>query len=589
MKNIHILLYSLVFITISGCSDDILDKLPKESLVEETVFTSNQNFETFSWGFYDVFEGYDLSKFNAEFKGDLMLKGNGNQGDSWLWQRETVPTNSGLWNNSYTNIRRANIMLQNVDKDFLTETESQHWEGVGLFFRAINHINLLVEFGEVPWISTVLTDQSEELFGPRTPRDDLAQNILNDLLTAEAHIRANTNNTIDKNVVRALISRFGLFEGTWRKYHSLGDANTYLQASVAASTQLIADHPSLISKYDLVFNSESLSGQPGILLFKDYVPTQLTNAAASRHRNSAGNWDLTKKAVDKYLLLDGQTRWTSPLFDGDHDPYGEFRNRDRRLYTTTTTPFQVVTNGNSSNTWSYHSNPKFREYLDFMDNFSDPDHKAGPTSNWNAFVIKAEPHFRLFNGGQGFNVTYSGYRSHKFYNQLNTGIQNNDDADAPIFRMGEILVNHAEATFELGLFTQTVADETINKLRVRGEVAALTLGNIAVDPTRDADVPEVLWEIRRERAIELMMEGFRPDDIRRWKKFVKYGSEEKLGRWVKNSDYGNKLPIQGGDSQGYVSPYGVPPGVPEYYYLAPIPSNQIVLNPNLKQNPGWDQ
>ncbi len=588
MKNIHILLYSLILITVSGCSDDILDKLPKESLVEETVFTSNQNFETFSWGFYDVFEGYDLSRFSAEFKGDLMVKSNGNQGDSWLWQRETVPTNSGLWNNSYTNIRRANIMLQNVDKDFLTETERNHWEGVGLFFRAINHINLLVEFGEVPWISSVLTDQSEELFAPRTPRDKLAQNILNDLLTAEEGIRANTNNTIDKDVVRALISRFGLFEGTWRKYHSLGDANTYLQASVAASTKLIADHPSLISKYDLVFNSESLSGQPGILLYKDYVATQITSSAASRHRNSAGNWDLTKKALDLYLCIDGQSRWTSPLFDGDQDAYDEFRNRDRRLYVTTTTPFKVVTSGNSSNTWDYDPNPKHREYLDFMDTFSDPAHKAGPTSNWNGFIIKSEPHFRLFNGGQGFNVTYSGYRSHKYYNQLNTGIQNDDAADAPIFRMGEILVNHAEAVFELGLFTQTVADETINKLRVRGQVAALTLGSMASDPTRDSDVSEVLWEIRRERAIELMMEGFRPDDIRRWKKFVKYGSEEKLGRWVKNSDYGNKLPIQGGVAIGYVSPFGVPPGVPEYYYLAPIPSNQIVLNPNLVQNPGWE-
>lgn len=586
MKNIYILFCSIVFIAASGCSDDILDKLPKDSLVEETAFTSNQNFETYSWGFYSVFEGYDLSKFNREFKGDLMLQGNGNQGDAWLWQRVTVPTESDLWTNSYKNIRRANIMLRNVDNGALSETEKNHWEGVGLFFRAYNYINLIVEYGEVPWIAKVLNDESEELSAPRTPRDELGQNILNDLLKAEEIIRADAGNTIDKDVVRALISRFGLFEGTWRKYHTLGNSETYLQASVDASSQLIENNPSLIDKYDLVFNSESLSGQPGILLYKQYISGELTQIITSRHRNSAGNWDLTRKGVDQYLCLDGQTRWTSPLFDGDKDPYDEFRNRDRRLYTTTTVPYKVVA-VNNSNVWSYETNPKFREYLDFMDVFSDPKHKAGPNSNWNGFIVKEEPHYRLFNLGQGYNVTYTGYRSHKYYNQLNTGIQNQDFADAPIFRMGEILVNHAEATFELGQFTQTTADATINKLRIRGEVAPLVIGNISEDPTRDSDVPEILWEIRRERAVELMMEGFRPDDIRRWKKFVQYGSEEKLGRWVNGADYGDKLPIQGGASQGYISPYGVPTGVPEYYYLAPIPSNQIVLNPNLKQNPGW--
>ncbi len=586
MKKIHILLVLISFMAGSSCSTDILDKLPKDSLVEETAFTSSQNFETFSWSFYNVFEGYDLGKFDREFKGDLMVPGNGSQGNAWLWQRITVPTTSDLWNNSYKNIRTTNIMLRNVDNGALSLSERNHWEGVGLFFRAYNFINLIKEYGEVPWITTVLNDESEDLFASRTSRDELAQNILKDLLRAEEIIKVDAGNTIDQDVVRALISRFGLFEGTWRKYHGLNNSEIYLKESINASSKLIEKNTTLISKYDLVFNSASLLNQPGILLYKDYVTGQLTQSITSRHRNSAGNWDLTKKAVDQYLCLDGQTRWTSPLFDGDKDPYDEFRNRDRRLYTTTTVPYKVVAN-NSSEDWSYESDPKYREYLDFMDVFSDPTHKAGPNSNWNGFIVKTEPHFRLFNVGQGFNVTYTGYRSHKYYNQLNTGIQNQDFADAPIFRMGEILINHAEATFEMGEFTQTIADVTINKLRERGQVAHLNLGNIVEDPTRDIDVSVVLWEIRRERAVELMMEGFRPDDIRRWKKFVEYGSQEKLGRWVNGSEYGDKLPIQGGASSGYVSPYNVPPGVPEHYYLAPIPSNQIVLNPNLKQNPGW--
>ena len=112
--------------------------------------------------------------------------------------------------------------------------------------------------------------------------------------------------------------------------------------------------------------------------------------------------------------------------------------------------------------------------------------------------------------------------------------------------------------FELGQFTQEIADQTINPLRARGNVAPLDLANIPADPTIDADVDPALWEIRRERGIEFLTEGLgRVFDIKRWKKLVEYGGQEKLGRWVKNSDYGNNLPIQNGADEGYVAPFGV--------------------------------
>ena len=97
-----------------------------------------------------------------------------------------------------------------------------------------------------------------------------------------------------------------------------------------------------------------------------------------------------------------------------------------------------------------------------------------------------------------------------------------------------------------------------------------------------------MWEIRRERFVEFFGEGFgRAYDIKRWKKLVEYGAEEKVGRWIKKSDYNGKVPIVGGGDEGYVKVFGTPPGVPEYYYLEPLPSNEIVMNKNLDQNPGW--
>lgn len=593
MKKIYTRVIILLTFIGSSCSDEILEKLPKDQLTVSTTFTTNSNFETYAWSMYaNSFPGYwDLTPINREMGSDLLVNNAGTQGDELLWQRKTVPSSSNLWSNSYINIRRANLMLDNIDNSELTDGEKQHWKGVGLFFRAYEYVQLIANYGEVPWVDKSLTEVDEDiLYGPKTSRNELSQFVLNDLLEAENIINPEGSgpNTINTDVVRALISRFGLYEGTWKKYHGLGDETRYLQASVDASAQLIADHPNLHSSYDEVFNSETLNGVEGILLYKAYEFGVQNGRWSHYNRSSIGHRDLTKKAVDQYLCLDGETIHTSDLFDGEQDAYDEFRNRDHRLYFNTPPPFRVYTGGQNQLTWEYDSDPKSREYIDLMATLSDDTHKTLPTINWRGLVVRTSPHFRKFNEGHGYNVTYTGYAFYKFSNKISR-LQNRDSHDAPIFRMGEVFLNHAEAMYELGQFTQEVADATINKLRTRGAVAPLNLASIPDDPTRDADVAPALWEIRRERGIEFLGEGLgRVFDIKRWKKLVEYGAEEKLGRWVVNSDYGNNLPVQGGAAEGYVSPFGMPPGVPEHYYLEPIPSDQIVLNPQLEQNPGWE-
>jgi len=150
------------------------------------------------------------------------------------------------------------------------------------------------------------------------------------------------------------------------------------------------------------------------------------------------------------------------------------------------------------------------------------------------------------------------------------------------------MLNYAEAKKELNEFNQTICDNTINKLRTRGGVASLIITNIPVDPTRDNEVDAVMWEIRRERAIELMGEGYRFDDLRRWKK-MEYATEQKLGKYIVAADEANKVPILNNAAAGYVSYWGVPPKpFPEHYYLYPIPTNQIELTGGVvKQNDGW--
>ena len=612
MKNKYkILSILLLLLTVGACNDDFLQLEPTTSLAETNTFSTNTTIESYCWQFYEMFEAHNETtqiNINAnaatesrpgagfgldrEAQADLIQKNTNGAGDDWLWNRVTVPSFSDSWNEPYKQIRAANLLLDNVPNSGLDPADRDHWISVGLFFKAFNYIQLLKLYGDVPWIEKTVTDQDTDiLYGPRTPRDEVAANILRDLLWAEEHIK-NTptgfqaHRVIDKNVVNALISQFGLFEGTWRKYHGLSNGETYLQASVTASEKLITVFPTLHPKFDELHNSESLIGVNGIILFKEYNELENWSNMSTTFRASNSTWDITRKGVDKFLMTDGQTRWNSPLFQGDKDQFAEFRNRDKRLLYMTPAPYFVTRLSNT--TWAFTSNPADAEYFSVYESISDKLHKTLPDLNWFGNLVSRVPNFNQ-NSVAGYNRTFSGYRVWRHYNQLMTGTSSKDIADAPIFRMGEVLLNYAEAKFELGSFNQSIADITINKLRERGGVAAMFIGAIGpdFDPTRDPSVDPVLFEIRRERAVELMAEGFRREDLRRWKK-MDYAAKVKLGRYITAASQNNRVPIQGNANEGYVQTVpGTPPAFPEHYYLWPIPSDQIVLNPSLKQNPGW--
>jgi starch-binding outer membrane protein, SusD/RagB family len=167
------------------------------------------------------------------------------------------------------------------------------------------------------------------------------------------------------------------------------------------------------------------------------------------------------------------------------------------------------------------------------------------------------------------------------------------------------MVNHAEVAFELGKFTQDEADRSINKLRIRAFIATMVVAGIdaAFDPQRDPTVPPVLWEIRRERRIELFAEGKRFDDLRRWKK-GSYLNKELLGCYIKKAELedmrhtganattpfsGFALKLDRAGDAGRISINGTPTdGWKDGFYLYPIPKNQLTMNPDLKQNPGYE-
>ncbi|MCO5239415.1 MAG: RagB/SusD family nutrient uptake outer membrane protein [Chitinophagaceae bacterium] len=600
----------------SACkSDNFLEVPPKNLQTEGTAFKTYDNFQTYAWGFYTLFEQFAYERptgYEFDAYGGALAQTNTTNSNFWAYQRVTEAGQSGAWNFSY--IRQVNTLLDNVDLSAMTQADKEHWRSVGLFFRSLKYFELLSKFGDVPWIEHVLKEADTDIiFGKRTPRDEVAKNILRDLNFAEQHIKAEGDgaNTINVNVVRALISRFGLFEGTWRKYHGLSDADTYLRACSDASDKIMNAFPVLHHNYDELFNSEDLSATKGILLYKRYEADVLTNSISRTEGGSGIFYEMTKETVDGYLCTDGRTIANSPLYNGDKTAYDEFRNRDRRLLFTAIPPYRVfmpdrnnwrylttqdiITRGKITEQVTVADSVLYREYLDLMTTISTPDKKYLPTSAWTGNEpIPYIPRFRTFTEGFAVHSGQHGYKVWKYYNKNARPIIAST-ADAPLFRVGEVMLNYAEAKWELGAFDQGVADRTINVLRVRAGVASMNVGEIngSFDPNRDQEVDPVLWEIRRERRVELLGEGFAFDDIRRWKKGA-YLNKQPLGRWVNNAEYNNTLRIQGyasvaasADKEGYIIYCAPPPGWLEHYYLYPLPITQLVLNPQLVQNPGY--
>lgn len=594
VKSIFIIVVSVLILS----CNDFLERSPKDELSIESTFESYNSIKTYAWNFYNDLLIYGIngtlpSYVEEEFATDLMVKSRKNDYSPWIWQTVEVPASSQEYSKPFEGIRKCNLMIDNLENSNISESDKNHWRSVAYFFKAFYYMDLLNKYGDITWVENTLRDDDDDiLYGPRTSRDIVAANILDLLEYAEEYINPNGDinvdgvNTINVHVVRALISRFGLREGTWRKYHGLSEPDIYLSASVSASEKLMNDFPSIMQDYSKIFCSESLEGADGIILYTQYEQSVLGHNYGWYAGSSNGYSDLTRKAIDMYLMKDGQTRWTSPLFEGEYPYNNEFRNRDLRLYFTTPPPYKIIGSGVTEN-WEYTDNPEDREFIDFMETLSPDGSKAVPMRAWSGPVVQNVPHFSDNNYGQTWSITLTGYQYNKIFTRLNETIRPCIN-DGPIFRMGEVLLNYAEAKKEMGEFTQPVCDATINKLRARGDVASLDISNIPHDPTRDPSVDPIMWEIRRERAVELMGEGFRFDDLRRWKK-MDYATERKLGKYIKAEDEDNKVPILDGADEGYVSYFDLPPSpFPEHYYLYPIPTNEIVLSKGMiKQNEGW--
>ncbi|MBF9251956.1 RagB/SusD family nutrient uptake outer membrane protein [Pontibacter sp. 172403-2] len=564
-KIIAILFFSLA---LSACEKDFLDTPPIDKLTDETYWTSEENVRTFSYGFYPAyFTGYGSGyAWGNYFSGQAL---NDNFAPSNPAQfTQNVPTSGGGW--SFAWVRKANIFLDRVQDVPMSDEAKAHWTGIGRFFRGMEYSDLVSTFGDVPWYDTELTEADmEQLYKPRDPRTLVMDNVLADFKYAAENVREQDGAkglTVNRDVVLAFMSRVFLFEGTWQKYHegNMAKAAEYLEASKWAAEQLISSGKYSLGDYREVFSSLNLAGNPEVILYREYEPGILTHALNS-YNNKEPQSGPSKDAIEAYLASDGLPIAVSPLYQGDHGIENVMANRDPRI-TETFVSDELRLNGIAS------------------------------------------------------NYSSSGYATHKFLNEAiaNTpeGSSNLNPTDAPVIRYGEVLMNYAEAAAELGTIggpalTNADLDKSINVLRTRPGINMPALqvvgdqpavgGVVYDDPARDQAILPVIWEIRRERRVELMMEGLRLDDLRRWKELDNTDVEENpdinRGAWIKKADYpGLNASVELTDgTEGYIIPATKAESLRRFVdpkvYLEPLPLDQIQLykdnGAELVQNPGW--
>lgn len=586
--NLNILSAGLLLATavsFSSC-DDFLTRDPQDTVTDVPSFWNNEeNLRTSFLDYYTYFfPGYRSTWERADNFAETNVADwtdDNAQEVATLFTKVAPTSDAGNWN--FKKIRNMNLLLSRIQSSSLNEEAKNHWSGVARLFRAMEYAKLVQKFGDVPYYDAVLgSTDNEQLYRARDPRTTVMDKVNEDLAFACTNIRVNDGTkglTVNRAVAQGFASRIMLFEGTWQKYHANNTAKAaeYLKAAKDYAAALMQTNAySIAPSYKSLTTSEDLAGNPEIIMYRSYVENVIMHSLMSFQNTEHEMSSPSRSFIDAFLTKNGL-----PIHQAGNTEYKgkeyakEIQNRDPRL----------------------------------ADNI---DEESGLRLNGVAAVYAA-----------------SGYYANRYVNKdlINKpgGMSNTNTTDAPVMKLNEVLMNYIEAAAELadlGQYTLTQADfdKTINAIRDRQSTQmphvtlagnALKVNGVEInDPDRDATVKPIIWEIRRERRVELAYEGLRFNDLRRWGK-LEYADMVKnkklnMGAWINKADYPENadalakitLCDENGNivtgNEGYIMPITEVAKMrvmADKDYLYPIPVDQITMYENhgfkLTQNPGW--
>lgn len=483
----NIIFLSLISFILFGCNEDFLEEVPQDSVGGDPIFGSENGLELYTYSFYnglpdamDIFTGDYISDYGSRRDVTLYLTPgafSANESSGWSWGA----------------LRNINHFIANCNDERVPLEVRQHYLGLARFFRAWFYFDKVQRFGDVPWIGQPLDVDDPSLYNTRDPRTLVMDSLIADLNYATTYLNSNpdpTRSLITRDVAHAFLSRVALFEGTFRKYHT-----DYGLAETSNGLLTIAENAAKTVMDNGVYQIHTGSGQDGsyraLFISESPVASEVILAWVANESLSvmhAANWhysssttgiglNLTRDFVNTYLNIDGTPftdtpGWETMVFSE------EVNNRDRRLSQTI--------------------------------RMEDYSRVSGNTR------IILPP---------SFDYTNTGYHPIKFVqDDMIKDTWTLTTSSLPIIRYAEVLLNYAEAKAELGSLTDEDWAKTIGVLRERGGITGglNTIPSVADPYLQEAYFPEIsdpaLLEIRRERGIELVMEGFRFYDIVRWRK-----------------------------------------------------------------------
>lgn len=581
-----------------SCNDSYLDALPETQISKENFFRTEEDLNLYILNLYNysssgIYEA-DATTDNASTTGNNEIK-------NMMNSTPSSTTITGGWD--WSQLRKINFFLENFKNANLPEATLNHYEGLARYFRARFYVEKVNRYSDVPWIDVVITTDNEELLmAPRDKRELVVDKILEDFEFASQNVReTGPSGSPNQWVVKTEFARFALNEGTFRRYHEeLGlqsTATTFLEKAAQLS-QGIMDSKNFsiystgkpLEDYGTLFFSQNLDNNKEVIMARNYENEVLNG---SDWPGMFGNYEYypLKDLVQSYLMDDGtfyaaQANYQTKSF------VDEFKNRDPRIYQSYAYP------------------------------------------GWNLIYTST------YTQGGGIYVqqlakNFSGYHQIKgFLNTLDVAAQYG--TDIPLYRYAEVLLIFAEAKAELGTLTQGDLDKTINILRDRAGMPYMSLSQ-AIDPIQAAKYSNVtgaqknlILEIRRERRVELAFEGFRFNDLMRWKAgkllekspegiyFSGLGKHDLTGdgiadivllpasetipetketnelgvalRYYRVGTFGQDVSVfLKNGNQGTVQVIENTGSfiTPKYYYR-PIPQSETFLNPNLKQIFDWN-
>lgn len=570
----RIFLYSALLagsLTLPGCTD-MLDKEPLDKFADNSTFWNNPgSVEGYAASFYNLFTGYGNGGGSGDFyfktlTDDQVSKGFDN------WKYINVPSDDSNWSATWDEIRRANAMIESLESkaDAMDQSTKNHWIGVARLMRGWQYWDLVRKFGNCTWLDHVPDIDDPLLFAEREDRDGIMDKVLEDLNFACNNIEdVNSQTTWSRNMANAMKAHICLWEGTFRKYRTqeengkpadLEGANRFLQACVDACQAVMPDYTlgTDITSYRATYNSETLAGNSEIIFYKEYKKDYFGHSTINYTCTSTQLDGISKDAFDSFLFLDGKIANNT-----SYDP----------------TDAGVMK----------YSNSDGAQHLNIQSLLEVRDQRLGQIID-SVLCYKDHAWQRIAGGvpmtsSTGYGICkFDNVAIDKNYRELG----GDNYTSAPLYWLAVIYLNYAEAKAELGTITNEDLNNTINKLKARAGLPPITI-DVADAGDNDMGVKPLIWEIRRERRCELMLDNdFRYWDLIRWHQLDKLDTnvnpDIRLGaNFINDPECG--LTLEG----NYVNGYGDQKRIfDKKHYLYPIPSGQITLNKNLGQNLGWE-